>query len=191
MTLFLNHPDDAFFIRELTRRIGTQINAVRREIDNLAKIGMIIETVESGPVEEGSAKRPGLKRKYYKANRQFPLLGEVQALMSKSNFLMERRLDKEIAALGNVSYMAFMGAFLGKQAPVDLLIVGTVDMDKLKKLMQRTESDLGFEVKFTCLSSSEFKYRKDIADRFLESVLAAPKHTVIDNLEKPSDSSRV
>jgi len=187
MTLFLNHPDEAFFIRELTRRIGTQINAVRREIDNLAKLGMIIETEESGSAEEGSAKRPGLKRKYYKANRRFPLLAEIQALMSKSNFLMERHLDKEIAALGNVSYLAFMGSFLGKQAPVDLLIVGTVDMDKLKKLMQRTENDLGFEVKFTCLTASEFKYRKDIADRFLTSVMAAPKHTVIDNLERPAE----
>lgn len=191
MTLFLNHPEESYFIRELTRLIGTQINAVRREIDNLAKMGLIIasEAVDEG--EAGKVKRPGLKRKYYRANPRFPLLSEIQALMSKSNFLMERHLDKEIASLGNVSYLAFMGSFLGKTAPVDLFVVGTVDMEKLKKLVQRTEHEFGFEVNFTCLSPGEFKYRKDIADRFLTSVLNSPKHTVIDQLDRISDSVKL
>jgi predicted transcriptional regulator len=90
ITLFIKHQEEAFFIRELTRRIDTQINAVRREIDNLARLGLIIEGVGN---EELPTKRPGLKRKYYQINAKFPLLPEIQSLMNKANFLMEKRLD--------------------------------------------------------------------------------------------------
>lgn len=179
LTLFLNKPNEAFFIRELTRKIQTQINAVRREIDNLVKFGLIREA--EGPDEEGG-KRPGLKRRYYSVNPKFPLLNEVQALMSKSRFLMERRLDKDIAALGSVSYMAFMGVFLGKTAPVDLFIVGDIDNDKLKRLVMRAEDEYGYEIKFTCLTAQEFKYRKDLADRFLLGVLGTNKYVAINTL---------
>jgi len=167
MTLFLNKPDEAYFIRELTRKIDTQINAVRREIENLSRLGMLIEIEESAG---GNSKRPGLKRKYYKINPQFVLLGEIQALMTKSHLLLEKSLDREIASIGDVSYLAFMGVFLGKQAPVDLIIVGTVDAEKLKQIIHKAEKDLDLEINFTCLTAQEYSYRQEIADKFLLSV---------------------
>jgi len=187
MTLFLNKPEEAYFIRELTRKIDTQINAVRREIENLSRLGLLMEIEEK---DNGEAKRPGLKRKYYKVNLQFPLLTEIQSLIIKSHLLMEKSLDREIASIGNVVYLAFLGSFLGKQAPVDLLIVGTVDAERLKKIVQKAEKDFGVEVNFTCLSPQEFAYRREIADRFLESVISSPKCVAIDqlNFEKPDQT---
>lgn len=187
MTLFLNKPDEAYFIRELTRKIDTQINAVRREIENLARLGMLMEIEEKS---DSSSKRPGLKRKYYKVNPQFPLLGELHALITKSHLFLERALDREIASIGNVSYLAFMGVFLGKKAPVDLLIVGTVDLDRLKKIVQKAEKDLEMEINFTCLTLQEFTYRREITDRFLNSVLSSPKCVAIDQLNIGSESSQ-
>ncbi|MBU2566752.1 hypothetical protein KKG46_04295 [Patescibacteria group bacterium] len=159
--------------------IDTQINAVRREIDNLIKIGMIIETEEGGDDE---TKRPGLKRKYYRVNMQFPLINEIQSLMSKSHFLMEQRLDSEILESGDVRYLAFMGSFIGKEGPVDLFIVGEIEKQKLAQIVQRAEQHLGFVVNFTCMPEQEYIYRKDIADRFLLSVFNAPKHVAVDKL---------
>jgi hypothetical protein len=95
---------------------------------------------------------------------------------------MERALDREIASIGNVEYLAFMGVFLGKQAPVDLLIVGTVDAERLKRILQKSEKDFGQEINFTCLAPQEFAYRREISDRFLGSVLSAPKCVAIDKL---------
>ncbi|MHB8830877.1 MAG: hypothetical protein ACYC44_02080 [Patescibacteria group bacterium] len=194
MTLFLNKPDEAYFIRELTRKIDTQINAVRREIENLARLGLLAEIEEK---DDGQSKRPGLKRKYYQVNRNFPLLSEIQALMTKSHLLLEKALDREIASIGNVVYLAFLGAFLGKKAPVDLFIVGTVDPERLKRIVQKAEKDLGLEINFTSLTAQEFAYRQEIADRFVNSVLTSPKCVAIDllNLEEgkadPADNKRV
>ncbi|MDF1496846.1 MAG: hypothetical protein P1P90_02185 [Patescibacteria group bacterium] len=184
LNLFLTKPDEAYFIRELTREIDTQINAVRREIDNLIKVGLIIEAEDK---DDDSAKRPGLKRKYYIVNKGFPLLKEMQSLLGKSHFLMDRKLDKEISALGDITYLAFMGTFLGKTAPVDLFIIGEIaDKDELRRIVQKSETALGFDINYTCLTPAEYSYRQDIADRFLASVLNAEQHVAVDKrIKKP------
>lgn len=184
MNLFLNNPSEAYFIRELTRLIDTQINAVRREIDNLIKVGLITESEDK---DDNGQKRPGLKRKYYQVNQAFPLLAEIKSLMGKSHFLMERRLDKDIMALGDITYLGFMGTFLNQKAPVDLFIIGEIgDKDELRRLVGRAETNLGFDINYTCLSLSEYNYRQDIADRFLASVLNAEQHIAVDKRTKKS-----
>src|SRR5438045_1994165 len=39
--LFLNNPNRAFYVREITRKIDEQINSVRRELANMLSIGII------------------------------------------------------------------------------------------------------------------------------------------------------
>ncbi len=182
MSIFLHHPDDVFFIRELTRSIDTQINAVRREIQNLIDIGLIIEGAEKD--DSQVSKRPGLKRKYYIANKTFPLMPEIRALLTKAHVLIEWKLDEQIRELGDVRYIAFLGIFMGnRNQPVDLFIVGDVDTIALKKLITRVEKDLGIEINYTCLAYREFVYRMDMADRFLKGVLEAPKTVAYNTLE--------
>ncbi len=184
LSLFLRNPDQPLFVREITRRVDTQINAVRRELSNLIRLGLITETTvreDSGP---GEKKQPGLKKKYYRINDTFVLLPELSSLVSKAQVLMEKKLDQEIAKLGDVRYLAFMGFFLGKttHTPVDLFIVGRVDKKPLQELLWHVEKELGFDVNFSCMALDEFQYRRDIADRFLSSIIEAPKHVVIDRL---------
>ena len=35
--LFMNNPERSFYVREITRNIGEQINSVRRELANLVR----------------------------------------------------------------------------------------------------------------------------------------------------------
>lgn len=182
LTLFIHHSEQAFFVRELTRLVETQINAVRRELENLIHIGFIIET----SVAEESTKRPGVQRKYYKVNPTFPLLQEMKTLVTKAHVLMERRLDKDIRVLGDVHYFALLGSFIGQTgAPVDVFVVGNIDLDATKKFMKKLEDELGFEINFSCMTPQEFKYRKEITDRFLYSILESPKNVMIDRIDRP------
>lgn len=181
--LFLHHPDEVFFVRELTRRIHTQINAVRREIQNLIKIGLVMEG--EGRELDAMEKRPGLKRKYYTANTAFPLFHEARSLLLKAQVFVERQLDREIVRLGDVRYLAFLGVFVGiRHQPVDIFIVGTVNEAKLQKLIEETGEALEFEINYTCLTPQEFRYRKEIADRFVNAVHLAQKHVVVNRLEE-------
>jgi predicted transcriptional regulator len=181
ITLFLTHPNEPIFVRELTRRIGTQINAVRRELANLLKFGLIAEVKVNA---EGS-KRPGLKRRYYQLNATYPLLPEIKALVTKASVLVEHHLDKDLEGLGQVKYAALMGSFLGiANAPVDLFIVGSVSAASLKKLLAKMEKALGHEINYTVMPAHEYQYRKDMMDKFLRAVLDAPKNIVVDRLEE-------
>jgi uncharacterized protein YlaN (UPF0358 family) len=181
LTLFLHNSDKSYFVRELTRIIDTQINAVRRELENLVNLGLVNEV----EVTADSTKHAGLKRKYYKMNDTFPLLSEIRTLITKAHVLMERRLDREIALLGDIHYAALMGSFIGRSgSPVDLFIIGNVDTKATKKLVERLEKELGFEINFTCLTPQDYKYRKEITDRFLYGLLEAPKNVIVNKLEK-------
>jgi hypothetical protein len=87
--------------------------------------------------------------------------------------------------LGDIRYLAFLGVFLGKtKAPVDLFVVGSVDVNKLKTLVAASEKSLGYEINFTTMSPEEFRYRKDMTDKFLYAILESPKNVVVDRLNE-------
>jgi predicted transcriptional regulator len=181
--LFLGQPDDPIFVREVTRRIDTQINAVRRELANLERFGLIVEAEG----DESEAKRPGVKRKYYRLNRTFPLLPEVRSLMMKAHLLVEHRIDKTFDAMGTVKYAALMGAFLGiPNSPVDLFVIGTIDADALKKLVQKLEKSIGSEINYTVMAPQEYAYRKEMGDKFLYQIVEAPKNVIVNRLDESS-----
>lgn len=185
LSLFLRQPDEPIFVREVTRRVGTQINAVRRELANLVGLGLLLEADGPKLAALSGRKHAGVKRKYYKVNTSFTLLPEITALVIKSQVLLERKLDRAIAKAGDVRYLAYLGKFLGPTSgPVDLLVVGALEAKALGAIIADTERDLGFDINFSLMTQEEFSYRKDIADRFLQSVLDAPKNVVIDRLNE-------
>src|SRR3989338_2076793 len=64
--LFLLHPDKAFFVRELTRKINAQLNSVRRELQNLMQLGLVAARGAETPARRGASLAE--KKKYYIAN---------------------------------------------------------------------------------------------------------------------------
>lgn len=178
--LFLKSPDEKLYVREITRRVDTQINAVRRELSNLLKLGLIQEVVEREPSGE---KQAGVKKKYYRVNPEFKLITELTSLVMRARVLLEGQLDQEIIKLGDIRYLAFMGSFIGEShAPVDLFIVGDIDPKRLERLVRDNENGVGFEINFSLMPFDEFQYRKDMTDKFLYAILEAPKNVVIDRL---------
>ena len=184
LSLFLRHPNEAIFVRELTRRIDTQINAVRRELANLVRFGLISEVVVADVESTAGPKRAGLKRKYYQVNHTFSLLPEITSLIVKAQLMLEQQLDQHILKLGDVRYLAFMGLFLSQpQAPVDIFLIGErIDKKAMDKLLVHTEAEFGVEFGYSLMTIEEFHYRKDITDRFLYAILEAPKNVIIDKL---------
>jgi hypothetical protein len=175
LRLFLHHPDEQFFVRELGRRIGAQIHSVRRELQNLERLGAVVTSGGEGPKGVASS----LRKKYYRANTEFVLFEELQSLLRKAQVLLERNLVHRIKSLGSVRYLALCGAFVGEQASTDLLVVGKMPAINLQRLVKRFEHEVGYNINYTFMSPDEFSYRRDITDRFLYSLLEGKKMVMI------------
>ncbi len=188
LQLFFEHADQAYYVRELTRLVGAQINSVRRELDNLAYLG-IVRVIESDkvpvlPEEEGVPYPKGLnKKKYYQLNRSFVLHDELSSLFAKSHLLLEKELYNEIRGLGQVNYLVLTGFFTNvDQSSTDMLIVGAVDKQDVAAMVQRFEKKLNREINYTIMSVKEFEYRRQLTDKFIYDILVHPKIVVVDQL---------
>ena len=150
LTIFLLRPDEEYFVRELTRELDEQINSVRRELDNLKKLGLLKSRAKN-------------RHKYYAVNKQFPLFNELRTIIIKANPANEA-LVKSISKMGSVDFLLLSGVFLQKESAVDLLVVGDLDKNHLEKFLDNLES--AQPIKFSVLRKEDFEYRVKCRDQF-------------------------
>lgn len=70
-------------------------------------------------------------------------------------------------------------------SPTDVLIVAKIKKEHLLKIINDLEFDLGREINFTVMDEEEFKYRQEVADVFLHSVLNSRKIILLDKILDP------
>lgn len=173
ITLFTTGISRPYFVREISRTINERLNAVRRELDILQKIGMLNSY-------------PRKRRKYYTVDQNFVLFEELTSIMKKTGPRLEDGLFKNIERLGEISYVCATGVFTGAQkAPTDLLIIGNVDEQKLAIFAKRIESQIGQEITYTPITENEFRYRRNFNDIFLSQIFSGTYQVIIDNLKEP------
>jgi hypothetical protein len=204
LRLFLQNPTEAFFVRELTRKIGAQINAVRNELENLLEMDVVMAAEFAAPQEvgadgmpmlaepvkaakavakKGKKKRASTARKYFKLNQESIIVGELRALFMKSQVLLEKDFVRKITEAGSVQYMALTGFFVGVEgAPTDIFIVGKMSKERAGALIRAFEREVGRELNYTIMTPQEYKYRRDVTDRFLYSILESRKIVVMDTV---------
>ncbi len=180
LALFLQHPEQAYFVRELTRKIDAQLNSVRRELQNLVTLGILVERVDQ-PAVPGASRGLADKKKFYAANPDFILFHDLRALFTKANVFLKNNLVQEIDDKGDISYLAFTGRFVGEaSAPTDILIVGSIDPKALQRVVSSFEEEMACEINYTLMPKEEFAYRRQVTDRFLFSILEGQKIVMID-----------
>ncbi len=182
LTLFLENPDRAFYVRELTRRIDAQLNSVRRELKNLVDVGIVSEVEGKIIAAEATDEEPegkGEKKKYYRADISFPLFEDLRGVMRKAAVLMNQEIVRVLKEKGDISLILLTGRFVdATDVPTDVFIVGTIDPEDLAKAIREFERDIAREVNYTAMPREEFLYRQDVGDRFLAGILHA-KHVVL------------
>lgn len=161
LTLFLMNPAEEYFIRELTRRLSEQINSIRRELDNLKKLGLLRSKAKN-------------RKKYYYVNKDFVLIEELKSIIIKA-LSSNETIARDIEAMGDVKVLALAGLFADlPTTTVDMLIVGEIDREKLANYIS---SDLRTQrpIKFSILNEQDYKYRLSCKDKFLTSIIESPQ----------------
>ena len=178
---FLFHnSDDSFFVRELSRALNSQVNAVRREINLLKKLDILIEEDK----KDNGAEHGASLRKYYSLNKDALIYPELEALILKADVLVEKELIDTIKNKGgDIKLLLMTGAFTkDTTVSVDILLVGDIKERNIAKIIADYEKKMGREVKYTIMNEKEFRERRHIMDKFIFSIFEAKHEKIINEM---------
>jgi hypothetical protein len=175
--LFLNHPGQSFYVREITRVIDEQINSVRRELSNMLEVGVITSDTADNKL-------------YYQVNQRYEFYmalraifaGEIidatkPSLADESKDVNEQYLSA-VAGLSSLRVAILAGMLVrGSNSTVDLLLVGSVPSAKVKNAVGIIEKLEGREINYAVMSYEDFYYRLSVRDKFINQILSS-KHIV-------------
>ena len=173
--LFLNHPGQSFYVREITRLIDEQINSVRRELSNMLEVGVI--TSDSAD-----------NKLYYQVNQRYEFYTPLRAIFgnepmdaAKPALNDEAVSEQYLSAISGISALrlAILSGVLvkGSTSAVDVLLVGTLPSAKVKAAMAIIEKMEGREINYSVMAYDDFYYRLSVRDKFITEILNS-KHTV-------------
>ncbi len=165
LKLFLRDPEEEYYVREITRAVDTEINAVRRELENFEELKLVKKWKRGN-------------RLYYKVIPDHPLYDPLLVLISHEAG-MGGLILKHKNKLGNIKY-----AFLAKALPkgrvaeeneVDLVLVGDINAEVLKQYVRKAEKEHEHEINYMVLSEVEFNALKARKDPFIQKILTMPR----------------
>ncbi|HLD91950.1 MAG TPA: winged helix-turn-helix domain-containing protein [Patescibacteria group bacterium] len=175
LELFYSNLSEMYHVRGIVREIKEEINAVRRELEKLETSGIL-------------KKEPRGNRVYYFLRNDYPLFGDLLAIVAKSNGLGKMILDSR-SKLGKINLVMFSGKF-SRNKPrkndeeVDILVVGEVVLPELAAIVRNFESKLNREINYTVMTKEELEYRKKRRDPFLQGIFLGGRVMIIGDEEE-------
>jgi hypothetical protein len=162
LTLFLSNPGSLLYVRELVRLVDEEVNAVRRELNRLQKIGLLRSEERAN-------------RLYYQVRTDFIFYPELLRMVAKTTDL-GGEIVKRANDLGKIKHAllsaAYMKGRVARSSEVDLLIVGRItNQPLLVQIVHDAQKTHGHEINYAVFSEDEFRFRKKRHDPFILSYL--------------------
>jgi len=141
--LFFN-PATRAYLRELAKEFDVSTNAVREELNQLKKTGLL-ETQKSG------------RQIFYMANTKHSLFPELKSMVSKVMGI-DQVIDGIVDRLGDLEKAYLIDDYAeGKDTGIiDLLLVGNIDQYHLNDLSRKTERYIRRKIRSLVVSGSEY-----------------------------------
>lgn len=169
LQLYFSQQGNLFYVREITRLINEEINAVRRELDRMLGFGLL-KSEQRG------------NRLYYRLNDRYLFHQELRQMVAKTTGLGTKIIQLK-RKLGTLQFVMFSSKFAGGIAPtqgeVDVLVVGDVVLSELELLIKQEQERLNREINYTVFDEQEFIFRKTRRDPFIMDVLMTGRVMII------------
>lgn len=174
LKLLLLNPRRGFHIRAIVRQVDAEINAVRRELDNLFEINLVTRRQSSNKI-------------FYQIETNHTFYSDLLSLVAKEEGIGSAIISKE-RHIGRVDYAVLSLAFLrGRKSTaldVDLFIVGDINLDVVQNLVKEEEAKINREINYSVMTMDEFMSRKRTNDPFIYRVLTQSRTMLIGDDEK-------
>jgi hypothetical protein len=169
MKLFFTHPKNEYHMREISRLVDEQINAVRRELMSMENMEFLLTRID------------GIK-KFFSLNPEFPLYNELRSIIMKSNSL-GFEIFKAKKDLGYVKFAVLSHTYLSSeksdQNNIDLLIVGEPNLQVLEDCVKSAQEQELKEIFYAVITEADFDIRKKRRDPLVYSLMVLPRGMVV------------
>ena len=165
--LIFGQPNKSFYAKEVIRLAHAGSGAVQRELDRLARSGLIT-TRDVG------------NQKHYQANADSPVFEELRAITEKS-FGVAQPLKAALAPFARQIKFAFVYGSVAKRrdtarSDIDLMVIADrLSHGELMRVLEEPALTIRRPINPTIFSIAEFSQRRKRRDSFVSRVLAQPK----------------
>ncbi len=169
LTFFFQQPTEMFYVRQLSRQLKDEINAVRRELARFEQAKLLTKQVRGN-------------RTFYRLNQVHPLYFPLQSIVAKSSGL---GLDiiRARRRLGQIKIAFISRRLLNNQAYsadlIDVGFIGKLVIPEVDRLIKTYEQRLEREINYTVLSKQELKVLANKRDPFTLRLIMEPKVIII------------
>ena len=163
--LFFNNPDDRFYLREIARHIGKDAAGIKRELDNLVKLGLL-------------AKEKRGVQKYYFANKNSPIFAEMKGLIFKTTGAqgaMKTSLSRLKGVLAAFIYGSYAKGAEKEDSNINLMVIGQANITELNDMVMGLEEKLKRDIDYLVFDEQEYRKRKESKDPFVRDLLKGKK----------------
>ncbi|MBI5674972.1 MAG: winged helix-turn-helix transcriptional regulator [Nitrospirae bacterium] len=167
MSLLFNNPEEKFYVREIARLTNKNPSGVKRELDKLYQMGLLISE------KEGNLK-------YFTVNTSSTLFPELKGLIAKSLGLPGALKSVLKASEAKTAFIYGPYADDTNLPSLDLFIV--CDSNHIGKILSEIENRFGRTIRYTLMSALEYKTKKKAGDRQLKKLIAAKKILLLGRL---------
>jgi predicted transcriptional regulator with HTH domain len=164
LSLLLNSPDEKFYVREIAKLLRKNPSGIKRELDNLEKMGIVI-----------SERVANLK--YFQADKDSPLYSELKNLITKSLGL-PGAIKALLRASGAKSAFIYGPYAEGEDVDsVDLFVIGA--SQSVIKGLKDLEKKFGLKINCTLMDEDEYRLKRKKSDAALKRILSGKRITLI------------
>ena len=151
---FFFNPKTKSYLRELSKEFGVSTNAVRQELNQLTKTGLL------------NSEKNG-RQVFYRANQDHPLFPELRSMVSKVMGI-DKVIDGIVNRLGDLESAYLIDDYAeGKDTGIiDLLLVGNINQYHLNDLSRKTERYIKRKIRSLVMTREEFdEFQADLEKR--------------------------
>ena len=171
MALFLLNPEKQFYFRETVRLLGDSPGSLQRELKSLTEAGIL--TMEPIGIQ-----------KFYRANTNCPVFGELRSIAQKTFGMVDIFRDV-LRSRGNQQIdIAFIYGSIAtghdtSSSDIDILVIGSLPFRELVSILKPVEDSMQRPINPTLYSIDEFRAGVNQQNNFIDNVLNAEKLFVV------------
>ena len=170
LSMLYGHADQAFYLRQLVRAVGTGHGALQRELKRLTEMGLIVRRSQGNQV-------------LFQANAQSPIFPEIKSLITKTVGIHDV-IRSSLTSLGTEIRIAFIYGSVARQqeranSDIDLMVIGNAPFGEVVSALGPAQRALGREINPTVFAVDEFRSKLASGNHFLRSVMKEKKLFVL------------